>query len=424
MATMKNDAHQENMRMKRESSPLELDLPSALEQVNNLCNDCGACVKNCAFLQKYGSPGQLAKELADGSAANLSRAYECSLCGLCTTLCPQGCDPSGMFFQARRQANADLGDDKRHGVLRNYEAQGTSPRFTWYALPQDCDTIFFPGCNIPGSRPEIVKLLFQHMQQVIPNLGVVMDCCCKPSHDLGRTDFFREMFGELRSYLLDNGIKKVLCACPNCFKVFSMYGGGLETEMVYALLDANELPQAEKVTGEVCVHDPCPLRNESAVHEAARSILRKKGLKIAPQRRERKKTLCCGEGGAVPCMAPDLAKKWPEIRVKDIQGRPLVTYCAGCALFLGRHTPTHHLLDIIYKPKETLDGRVKPAPSPITYWNRIQLKKWFQRNLPAEAARERSLPYGASGESAGGAGFKGALFAFAGGLLCGFKKIK
>ena len=212
------------------------DLRSCLEQVEILCNDCGACVKNCAFLQKYGTPGKLASDLAHASAQDMSIAFECSLCGLCTALCPKGCDPASLFFHMRCQVSSRLGDFKEHKGLRSYEAQGISDRYSYYALPRDCRTVFFPGCNLPGSRPEITRLLFQHLQAIIPNLGVVMDCCCKPSHDLGRTAFFQAMFGEMREYLLKNNIQKILCACPNCFKVFSMYGEGLEVEMVYTIL--------------------------------------------------------------------------------------------------------------------------------------------------------------------------------------------
>ncbi|MBI9074639.1 MAG: (Fe-S)-binding protein [Desulfatibacillum sp.] len=394
----------------------------SMEQVEKQCNDCGVCVQRCAFLGKYGAPGSLARDLANGSATDMAVAFECSLCGLCTTLCPRGCDPSTMFFHMRCQAASRLGDFKEHRALRNYEAQGASPRFSYYALPKGCDTIFFPGCNLPGSRPESTKRLFQHLQSTIPNLGIVMDCCCKPSHDLGRMSYFQAMFGEMREYLVEHKIKKILCACPNCFKVFFTYGEGLEVETVYTVLARTGLPQAGQTAGEVCVHDPCPLRNETGIHEAIREILEKMGLAIAPQSHEGKKTLCCGEGGAVPCLAPDLASKWPETRVRQIHGKPLLTYCAGCALFLGRHTPTHHILDLIFEPEKTMAGKIRPAFSPVTYWNRLQLKKWFRHSLSAEAIRVRNFTPFPLGEEEKNTGYKGLFLAFMGGVLSGFKK--
>ena len=48
----------------------------------------------------------------------------------------------------------------------------------------------------------------------ITDIGIVLDCCTKPSHDLGDEEHFNAMFGEMKDYLLSQGIKTVLLACP------------------------------------------------------------------------------------------------------------------------------------------------------------------------------------------------------------------
>ncbi len=396
------------------------NLDSSLEQIATQCNHCGACVQDCAFLQKYGTTGAIVREM---DTVNLSAiAYECSLCGLCTNLCPHGCDPSRLFLEARQSAQLSESDFSKYGRLIKYEKRGTSPRFTYYALPEGCTTVLFPGCNLPGSRPQITRQLFAHLQESIPSLGIVLDCCSKPSHDLGRTAYFQAMFGEMLAYLKEHKVKKVLCACPNCYKVFSTYGDGLEVETVYTELIRTGLPSSERTSGTICVHDPCPLRNETDIHHAVREIINKMGLNVQRQRHEGSKTLCCGEGGAVPCISPELSGAWTQTRVEESQGKPILTYCAGCAQFLGRLTPTHHVLDLVFEPQLTMAGKIKPASSPATYWNRLQLKKWFQGALKAKTTRERghiSIPLVGGGRQPQ---TRGIFPMLKGGLMAGFRR--
>jgi hypothetical protein len=80
-------------------------------------------------------------------------------------------------------------DDPRHAPLLAYERKGGSTIYSFYGLPAGCDTVFFPGCALPGTRPDAVSELFEALKQVIPNLGIVLDCCLRPSHDRGRRSF-------------------------------------------------------------------------------------------------------------------------------------------------------------------------------------------------------------------------------------------
>ena len=75
-------------------------------------------------------------------------------------------------------------------------------------------------------------MLFDRIKTTIPALGVVLDCCMKPSHDLGRESHFQAMFGEMKTYLLDKGVRNILVACPNCYKVFKTCGEEFDVKTV------------------------------------------------------------------------------------------------------------------------------------------------------------------------------------------------
>ena len=354
------------------------------------CTGCGVCVAECAFLKLYGSPRAIARAYDPEDPKKNALCFECSLCGLCSAVCPEGLDPKALFLEMRREAvDRGFGSFPEHKGLLAYERTGLSRRFSWYGLPQGCTTIFFPGCALPGTRPAATQKVYQMLQEAIPDLGIVLDCCTKPSHDLGKERFFQDMFGEMVAWLEAAGIKKVLVACPNCFKVFSQYAPQFLTETVYQLLAELAAGSATEAIGApVTVHDPCVIRFEPAPQDAVRSLLAGAGRRVEEMPHTGRSALCCGEGGSVGALAPDLADGWGERRRVEAAGREVVTYCAGCANHLGKKLQVSHLLDLIcHTPK--------PASGPITYLNRLRLKYRFKKLVPAALTRERTLSSGA-----------------------------
>ncbi len=243
------------------------------EMVSQECTECALCQKECKFLQQSGNPKFLVG-LDPSIKEHQATAFECSLCGLCTEVCPEDIDFAGMFLEMRREAvRQGKGDYPEHAVILGYERRGTSRRYTWYGLPQGCDTVLFPGCTLPGTRPMRVKALYQQLRKSLPTLGIVLDCCSMPSHDLGREQVFHAMFGEMRTYLLGHGVRTVLVACPNCHKIFREYGEGLSVRTIYELLAEHGPTQTEKVSGTVTVHDPCAVRFEDSIHDSVRKLI-------------------------------------------------------------------------------------------------------------------------------------------------------
>ena len=91
------------------------------------------------------------------------------------------------------------------------------------------------------------------------------------------------------------------------------------------------------------------------------------------------RTLCCGDGGAVGFKNPTLAATWTEKRRAQAQGDRIITYCAGCTGFLNRAAPTSHLGDVLFEPERALTEKNMMAKAPITYLNRLLLKRQLKR---------------------------------------------
>jgi uncharacterized membrane protein YdjX (TVP38/TMEM64 family)/Fe-S oxidoreductase len=356
------------------------------------CTRCGLCVKECRFLATYGPPGAVAENLLSGGETP-ALAFECSLCGLCAEVCPVGLDPAAVFLDLRRAWVREGSDNfPEHKAILAYERRGMSRRYTWTGLPEGCETVFFPGCGLSGSRPGRVFQVYEALRKAEPTLGVMLDCCGKPSHDLGRSDYFNLAFSGITSVLRDHGVRRVLVACPNCHAVFREYGEGLAVESIYERMAEMPEPVAGRTTGTVTVHDPCAVRFESAMHDAARSLIRSSGLTVREMPHARERTLCCGLGASVPFLSQEYATTWRSKRKSEVNGERLITYCSGCAGFLSTAAPTSHLLDLVFDPAVTMAGKASVARAPVTYWNRLRLKARFRKHVPAVYTRERQYP--------------------------------
>ncbi len=365
---------------------------NSLKTIKEKCIDCPNCQRECFFLTKYGTPKAIADRFNPAEKSFQTLPFECSLCGLCAAVCPVDLNPTQMFLEMRRTVvGLGGGDFPEYTPLLNYEKRGTSRRYTYYGFPEFCDTVFFPGCTLPGTRPDKVMKVYHSINKSIPHLGIVLDCCTKPSHDLGREDYFQAMFGEMRGYLVDKGIKTVLVACPNCFKMFKEYGDPLRVQTVYEVLAEDKGNNGREMPETLTIHDPCVTRFEKPIQEAIRTLIQNQGGTIEEMEHQGAKTLCCGEGGAVGSIAPELAESWGARRKSESRGKRILTYCGGCVNHLNRLTPTHHVLDFFYEPEATLSGKVKGSRTPITYWNRLRLKKRFQKMFPGAVTRERDF---------------------------------
>lgn len=354
-------------------------LASLQRDIGGRCSECGICRKACSLLTEHGTPKSIADRYNLASPAAQGLAYQCSLCGLCTAVCPEKLDPCRLFLEIRRRC-VDDGNFRvfPYRTILGYELLGNSSLFSWYGLPDGCDTVFFPGCTLPGGRPAATKWLFHQLRWSIPDIGIVFACCATPSHDLGRTGSFHRTFGMIHERLLRSGIRTVVTACPNCTKIFRQYGQGLAVHTVYEYLAGKTATSRLVAAGPITIHDPCALRDDLPSQQAVRRLLGDLGYSFEEMDHSGRRTLCCGEGGSVAAVSPRRAEEWTDLCCGEASGRRVVTYCAGCAGRLGRERPTVHLADLLALPDAAGKGVPKAARAPFTYWNRLVLIRRLQ----------------------------------------------
>jgi len=375
-------------------APEKFSLNSVIKKISEECTKCNNCFDECEFIRSYGKPKDIADSCIPTDINTMELAFECSLCGLCEAVCPVDLNPVELFFEMRRETvKQGKNDFSKYSALLSYEKKGTSKRYSWYGLPAGCESIFFPGCTLPGTRPYTTLNLYRSIKKKVPGMGIVLDCCAKISHDLGREEYFNAMFGEMKAFLIENGVKQIYTACPNCYWVFKNYGEEFSVRTVYDLIAERGIFQPDSVSGNVAVHDPCVIRHEKEIHSAVRDLIRLTGLKINEMVHSGEKTLCCGEGGFVSSVSPALVGDWSDRRLEESKGLRAITYCAGCAGKLSHSMPASHLLDLLFNPEAVMSGKERVSRPPFTYWNRLRLKKKLKKESDTLVSRERQYSF-------------------------------
>lgn len=339
------------------------------------CRGCVLCRKSCRFLQTYGTPGTIREQYRTDPEKWQLAAFHCSLCRRCTAVCPRGFDPCRMFLHFREQAVAhDRIDFRAYRPLLTYERLGMSRAFTFYHVPKKHAPVFFPGCALAGTRPGLVIKTFAALRQQIPDLGIVLDCCIKPSHDLGRRAFFEKAFQRLANRLKRKKVSEIIVTCPSCHALFKQYAGPVSVRSAYELIRPTAGDGRIGMDAEFCIHDACQTRFESPVQEGARRLLDARGIKAAELKASKTNTLCCGEGGGVGFVSPFFARSWTDQRLRGFNNKTAICYCAGCTALFSQKTDAVHLLDLVFDSQTLKNGLPETPRPPVTYLNRLALK--------------------------------------------------
>jgi Fe-S oxidoreductase len=320
------------------------------------CTSCGACTSACSFLGQRGTPDRLI-------AQNDPDVFLCTGCGACADFCPEGLLPGDALLQAKHRL-IEAGQ-LPHRVLRavraarRYVRWGHSFPFAHYSRT---DTVFWPGCSLAGMSPEVVHKTQQLLTDKLgKKVGIALDCCSDPAYQIGDIVTVRRGSRRVKKALEQHGITSIIAACTNCMKVFSKHLPGVSVNHVLEFLPRTSV---RPLDGQECyLHHPCPTYRFDAVQAGARSLLAELGAGVVEQTRPR----CCGFGGNVHALAPELADASTDEVLAAAGNAAIVTYCMACKdRFLSKGRKASHILELLVS--------TTPASRAIS-----SAHKWFNR---------------------------------------------
>ena len=333
-----------------------MELSSRISEFLKSCENCSRCKKVCPFLDTYGTPDKIISETPE-------KVFFCTNCKACDTVCKGKLNPSEALFEIKSQLlrNGTYPVEVRNALhsANGYAMRGHKLPFVFYS---SSDTVFWPGCGLAGTSPEVVRktvrFLSNHLNKKV---GLVLDCCFDPLYQLGDVDSVKKAVERIKDRLEKHKVSYVITGCTNCRKALSLHLPDIKVEHVLEVLhESFELRTPNSELRTFFIHHPCPSFRSDKIRQNAKAILQS-------DNGENSRPTCCGHGGGISSLSPDLSEKFTDKVIKASKGNPVVTYCMGCkGKFLEKGQKAYHLLELM--------TGVKPIEKPVS-----SKKKWVNR---------------------------------------------
>ncbi|PKN64212.1 MAG: (Fe-S)-binding protein [Deltaproteobacteria bacterium HGW-Deltaproteobacteria-15] len=337
----------------------------------NQCIKCGLCMATCPackelLLEKYSPRGkvQLARYYARGEL-ELSERYrdifaKCLLCGACGATCPSGVDLKKIFLGMREEIAGKkgahpltLGAVQSLARNRNISGEDNEERWDWKeslkGVPEEvfhkkkAEVVYFVGCvssffPMVQSIPQNFVRILSETKSDFAVLGGEEWCCGFPLIGAGLTREVEELKAHNLEKIRALGAGKVVFSCPSCFRMWKEYYG-TDVEMLHATQFIHEMVRNKTIRFRrtdmtVTYHDPCDLGRNTGVFDAPREILKAvPGLTLVELENNRMKSVCCGGGGNVEMVAPDLSGAVAQKKIEEIRrtgAKTVLTSCQQC----------------------------------------------------------------------------------------------
>ncbi len=242
---------------------------------------------------------------------------------------------------------------------------------------------FLPGCSLSSYNPDSISKTIEYLKSVFPNFSAVLKCCGKPTRDIGQEELFQKRFAGLQEDIKDVNIEEMILACPNCKAVFDKESTTKNYSLweILPLIGLPEELRGKALNSDIMftIHDSCSARNDTALMDGIRWILTELGYNFVESKYSRENTRCCGFGGQVAPVNPELSKKVTARRIETLENYPVVVYCSSCrSAFLQSNVKAWHILDLIWGPVVYAND-VPPQDAlscPETVWhNRFETRK-------------------------------------------------
>ena len=155
--------------------------------------------------------------------------------------------------------------------------------------------------------------------------------------------------------LLPQGTR-IINVCAGCDKRFrSLYKGITTISLWEVLADSLDFPFPDYHGQRMSIHDACPTRTETRVHNAVRSLLSRMNISIVEPERTRTEAICCGDSfyGVLPT---NEVKAQMKNRADQMPVENVVVYCVSCvkSMYIGGKRP-RYLVDLLFAEPTTAD---------------------------------------------------------------------
>lgn len=247
---------------------------------------------------------------------------------------------------------------------------------------------FMPGCSLSSYSPIAVRNVLNYLKENFNNVAAIQKCCGMPTLAIGQREVFSSKYKSLKEDIKYLDIDEIIVACQNCFLTLKKYRRSVKITSLWTLMPQLGLPKEFKNKAKdsdivFSIQDSCPTRNYDDIHNGIRWILTELGYKYLESENSRKNAMCCGQGGMVATVNPNVSHRMAQKIVSEFNTEYVATYCAACRSSMYKAgKESYHILDLIFGPvvfKSTKSPKDVLA-NPIKSWtNRYKSKKIIKK---------------------------------------------
>jgi heterodisulfide reductase subunit D len=298
------------------------------------------------------------------SAEELKRyadtVFRCTLCSNCEEVCPLGIRLKELWLSLREELVREKAYPSKIDMIRtnldksrNVFGEDNSERAEWVEdmrkPPKDrylrsrAEVVYITGC---------VSAYFPLAQKIPIALAEILDasavdftllgeeewCCGFPLLGAGLMEMFEDFKAQNLAAVKAKGAKTAVFACPSCYQMWrEYYQTDIELlsapELLLRLVREGRVPLTE-LPLTVTFHDPCDLGRGARVFEEPREVMRSiPGIRLVELPHHRENCICCGGGGNLEMVDPDLAAKIGKDKIDEVLAtgaQAVVTSCQQC----------------------------------------------------------------------------------------------
>jgi len=336
------------------------------------CNKCGFCLPSCPVYivdkKESAAPrgrNAITRAVIEGrlelSPETEKAIFSCLGCGACRQVCLSSVETKELIFRDREcQVHEGLYPkiaDRLAGFLKevhNISDDDNEERGEWQDFIKDlpdrayekekAEVIFFVGC---------VASFFPMAQKIPANMSKIMVradvdfavlggeewCCGFPLLGAGMPDKMQELKEHNLERLKASGAKAIVFTCPSCYHTWKHLYNPEGVTLYHASQYIDQLIKDKRIKLKelkttVTYHDPCDLGRNSGVFEEPRNVINAiPGVTLKELPHNRQLSMCCGGGGNVEMVNPELTARIAQMKIDEVQSTGadmVVSACQQC----------------------------------------------------------------------------------------------
>lgn len=327
-----------------------------LNKIKDKCLKCHQChcYHHDSLIGKY-CFGDIANKLLN--EINNEQLYDsilgCNECGLCLRKCPNNFDIKELQFHLRGlllekdnclcKLYEPIRVDKTKNIFTKIREENNSQ------IEDDLNNknksyknLFWPGCHMSASFPELTKKVFELLKQKNIVDGLTIKCCGNPLFASGQYKPFTKYIKDIKDILQKHNVETIITSCPSCYDFLNRVLD-IKVECLSEILVKNNFKIVTNKT--IAFHDSCPDRLNGIFSASIRELY--KNVNVHELAHIKHNTICCGSGGLVPFYDKRISNDASDFKINEIRNSNcdyVVTTCFNCYKNLKNKVEIHHYL--------------------------------------------------------------------------------